>query len=503
HNCNIEDATFINSTIFNCWIGNNVTFNNCPPGSDPAAGMELSEYFSNNLNNKYDNMKQNWTPMITYARTIMMDMDNDILGNIDPVESLLRESVREISNNTILDIYPIFDVNSSYNNCYENIISDCEINLIGNYTKGNETITINVTLYMKFHDDFNISHYDYYGNIDYRDNQNNSRSWNNQIDINYTNKNRKSNDISRLNDYLYDVAGDNSTYTIEKMFLYNNVSVGFNYYYDNTSKDFGIIIISNEQQGITFMSNDLFNTTLHYGVTKYKDPSTGYSAKINAKSIKKFDRSINNYTLFEDSSISDGLGVSYAWNDFSTTTETTTRFILLENGTLVDPTYKYNDDKVKYRQKILGKNRVIGSNFSYYYKLFERDIMIITAALAVITFIGAQALALAGTIIGAIIGAAIGGVWGAVAGAIVGFIIGFIGSLGAITITTAWSIFLIMAFDTTNDDIEMKITFDGKYYRSGTITARYYRWNLGNNCYKLYVRNIGPARFIGYETLLT
>ncbi|MDG6226225.1 MAG: hypothetical protein QCI82_12040, partial [Candidatus Thermoplasmatota archaeon] len=422
-NCNIEDATFINSTIFNCWIGDNVTFINCPSGSDPAAGMELSEYLTNNLKNIFLEKKDLHSLTLSDGIEEKYLLENSTYST-QPYEGDLIGLALEKTNVTINSLYPIFIIENSTISYNYTLYNDSMINLCVIYNFSSDQIVTNIYMTIYTEEGENISFIEYNGNID-----NPSSQLFNYIEYTHIKINSTQGDLITEE---YVVTGDNDSYSYTTYFQYSSVI--------KYIQEYGNLLLNNED--IYYISESILinNSGLHdyRKVTIQGFQMYGYTLKVSDDEIIVAEC---------------GTKVKYNWE--ANISGTLVGYNLYQDGQTIDPSSRIKKTYyTKWGQKT-------GVNLIYHEKWSPKDVDWLGAAIVGgVTFIGLVALYFSATGVPLIVAAVVSGI-----------------------LIVGWEIFKAITLDPDNNDIELSIRTNGKYnfLVGGTLYIGYYRWDCNWN----------------------
>jgi hypothetical protein len=361
----------------------------------------------------------------------------------------LRESVRNITNNTICDIYPIFNLSSSQNNCAETIINNHKIRYHGFYSDSPERININVYLEMYLKPDSNLSHYDYYGPLDYINQSNQSRTWDNDVSINYSNRIRNNNYFASYQFSSYLIDGDNCTNRNNTLFSYD----------DN---EINIIFKFEEEHNLLYN----YNSSIEKIVFPYYDELLNWEKFINYLNNSQFKgiifQRIDIYSL--NLSIQEGTSNEiFFWSEKDNGNGMLITNYLIKNGSFLDPKLD-RFEKTKFKKFGV----TIGGRIQYYFILYNKDVDFITYLM---TTVG-----LAVDVLGVII-----------SGGIITVI--------AAGIQACWGTLLYLHEDPTDGDMEFRIKIIGNFATGGYFILYGYQYDRGDKQQVVMTGYIDPITF--------
>jgi len=469
HECNIEDATIINSSIENCWIGQNVTIINCPPGSDPAAGIDLSRYFSNKLLIKYNLIKNNNIYYINNGKNICEQMknlpsDKLLLNNSQKVYYLFNKM-----NDTISLLYPILNLSLMTNNYYLNYPNNNTVTIYGYYL--NNTFNITYLLNLEIYCDINtdISYFNYSGYAHLKNYYNYSQDWNNSVNEIFRNKYQilpQYNAQLTINNLI--IEGDNSTvnnilnflinYTIDNRFFeldfIEKKLMNIDYSYN---KELLNIPLSNDYLSILDIHQIFYKTTNDY--------STLISKGITNNNMKLTENS--QYTILNDKTCSE-----YQWTEANN--EETRTYTIDNNGKIIDPKFGPLS-----RVFITAFGKKIGIKLEMWYKLTKDDCQKIQDFVS----------------------------WGTLTAALIGLIMSKFGPVGiglsvalavvAWFLATYWYTIKILLIDPDNDDdLDLHLKITGLYSIGGKTTIYAYKYDKGDEYVPLIIPIIGSNELL-------
>lgn len=428
-NCNIEDATFINCTLMGCYIGSNVTFINCPPGSDPSSGMELSEYFGEGLESKYDNYISNYNTLINDAANLENQMKSYTPDNEIPPEYYLQFYVKDYANVTLTSLYNI-ESNNTNIIANMNYIDDYTIVYFGLFENAPIRVDFNITFKMQMDEGWNHTYIRYDGYMNYDD-----------LDNSYFNT------IFQSIKTVYHQGMNEATYTTRDRLISGNNGSFESYSLFEYNSTPSIVHEVQDLEGIETECFQLIETNECQHIWE-KSTINGTDAYCN----KIINETTMNITLCEFTFFN-----HYIWSEYYERGYVKSD-ILMKDGKVLDPKVEIYKDK--YRKKIFRWKKTIGGEVSIYIKLYESEV---------------NALDIGGGLdVGALlilIGLAIGTAGAAVVVAIIGLFL------------AAWWKYVKTYIDKDTGDLELLWVTKG-YFATGGVNMLYaYKYDKGDPKY--------------------
>jgi hypothetical protein len=332
-NCNIEDVTFINSTISNCWIGTNVTFINCPAGSDPLSGCSLTEYFSNQLKTKYDTLLSDYSYYRNECTTTYNSMKNEIYddNSLNFTDKIFYST--NLINNHIERLYPIENASLFNGSLVATNISADLINLKNNISdEGSVNVFFDIDFEMYYNDaDDDISYSSLDGYIHYQNSTDANQNWNNSITQINKHLYESSNDYSACySSELLNCSGDNVSYANSENFDISFVNDNINITKTSDISLYGNYTITSEEEFIIDTSGTYELLLSDISMELKNGSNNNDKCQITTKQIENKVET-NNTEYFYNIYFNETSMTFYKWTEDDG--NCTTTYTLAQNGT--------------------------------------------------------------------------------------------------------------------------------------------------------------------------
>lgn len=445
YNCNIEDATFINCTIIGCYIGTNVSFLNCPPGSDPDSGIELSEYFASGFEDNYDDYYNNHQSTVNSAINLENQMKSTLLpDNEIPSEADLLFYVKDKTNSSMMSIYN-FDTNATITSTSYSYIDQYKIEYSGIGQIDNKDIDFDVTLKLQKDDGWNFTYSFFEGTIQLNNGQIN---YNNRIDEIFKVLENNGPDEAYYYNTTRTITGDNSSSYLRSSMIYNSTQIDVEHEVKRYSDD--MVNYDIESKNILEKNNGV--------IIEWEKLSEEYNDTTCNRIIKReINESTYNITFQEGFS-----NEIYLWSELNTTSEELKTSGLLSNGTVLDPHYERIAKKA-YRRWSLRGRKTYGGRIEYWYQLTKKDVKTLDYMIDI------------GTAFASILGYLVSG--------------GIITAV-AVIIFLCWKTIKYFHEDPTDGDIEFRVKIRGTFFTGGCLTLFAYNYDRGDSQSVVWIRYI-------------
>jgi len=443
--CNIQDATIISSNLWNCWIGENVTFLNCPPGSNPPADKKLAEFICEGNSNIFNSKYNSYQNLLAESNTIL-----SILNNSNPIKneifnnSDIMSFIMEKTNNTINTTYSDFNISSASNSYQINVTSGHSVDYFGSMVNGFQSINYNFN--MTVYGCNNVMTYSLFlGEIVYND------EWN-----------IFSNNIY---DYQYYISIDN-IFGFDTEYWKSNILIEG----DNSSESdeiYSIIYHSQEDVTITYSFSEKVNSTFSFeassnGIINHEnDNILSKNIFYYNNSIIAFNRIGVNNSMHEATLVSGQDPMHfYLWTIENNDNDTT--YMLNTDGIFADPYGEClsKDYKTKFGVKV-------GVSINFYIKIYKNEVQQISSIINV----GGGVATIIASILGIIAAWSKKIVWGILACSLTVVFASYV---------ICWNAFKAIFIDPDDEDnLELKYNYQGFYFIGGTVQAYAYCYDRG------------------------